>query len=178
MFLLFFGGVFCAFWCFFCFSRVSANFFLGFFFGAGMSKTGSSRSALRAAAAGESITPVRAGEFSLERARATTPSAEVQPQGEFGGKLPPVRTNQLNWGWPWPGRGLASCPQFGSFDGRSQGGFEKPALGCIFHRAGPGLPGDMRPGDDDKRNRPQGGFSKPALGCIFHKAGPGLPRGR
>ena len=108
----------------------------------------------------------------------STPSAEVQPQGKFGGKLPPVRTNQLNWGWPWPGRGLASCPQFGSFDGRSQGGFEKPALGCIFHRAGPGLPGDMRPGDDDKRNRPQGGFSKPALGCIFHKAGPGLPRGR
>ena len=107
-----------------------------------------------------------------------TPSAEVQPQGEFGGKLPPVRTSQLNWGWPWPGRGLASCPQFGSFDGRSQGGFEKPALGCIFHRAGPGLPGDMRPGDDDKRNRPQGGFSKPALGCIFHKAGPGLPRGK
>ena len=113
-----------------------------------------------------------------KRTAPTTPSAEVQPQGEFGGKLPPVRTNQLNWGWPWPGRGLASCPQFGSFDGRSQGGFEKPALGCIFHRAGPGLPGDMRPGDDDKRNRPQGGFSKPALGCIFHKAGPGLPRGR
>ena len=108
-----------------------------------------------------------------------TPSAEVQPQGKFGGKLPPVRTNQLNWGWPWSGRGLTSCPQFGSFDGRSQGGFEKPALGCIFHRAGPGgLPGDMRPGDDDKRNRPQGGFSKPALGCIVHKAGPGLPRGR
>ena len=25
-----------------------------------------------------------------------TPSAEVQPQGEFGGKLPPVRTKQLN----------------------------------------------------------------------------------
>ena len=32
----------------------------------------------------------------LKSTRPTTPSAEVQPQGEFGGKLPPVRTNQLN----------------------------------------------------------------------------------
>ena len=28
--------------------------------------------------------------------KGTTPSAEVQPQGEFGEKLPPVRTKQLN----------------------------------------------------------------------------------
>ena len=106
------------------------------------------------------------------------PHAQTGPKANLGGSYPQFVTKQLNGGWPWPGRGLASCPQFGSFDGRSQGGFEKPALGCIFHRAGPGLPGDMRPGDDDKRNRPQGGFSKPTLGCIFHEAAPGLPRGR
>ena len=39
--------------------------------------------------------------------------------------------------------------------------------------AGPGLPGDMQPGDDGKYD-----FLKPVLGCLFHKAGPGLPRDR
>ena len=73
---------------------------------------------------------------------------------------------------------MASCLQFGSFDGRTQGGFKKLALGCIFYKAGPGLPEDIRPGGDEKKKRPQGGFSKPALGCLFHKAGPGLPRDR
>ena len=33
---------------------------------------------------------------SLNRNSRTPPSAEVQPQGEFGGGLPPVRTKQLN----------------------------------------------------------------------------------
>ena len=33
--------------------------------------------------------------MAVRRSR-TTPSAEVQPQGEFEGKLPPVRTQQLS----------------------------------------------------------------------------------
>ena len=124
----------------------------------------------------------------------------MQPQGEFGGKLPPVRTDQLNWGWPWPGRGLASCPQFGSFDGRSQGGFEKPALGCIF--IGPALVclETCDPEMTTKETGPKAafqsrrwvvGFIRPALVCLeagnlgmttkkttprqLKKAGRGLP---
>ena len=49
-------------------------------------------------------------------------------------------------------RDLASWPQFDSFDGRPQGDFGKPALGCLYYKIGPGLPEDRQPVDDDKRN--------------------------
>ena len=37
-----------------------------------------------------------------------------------------------------------------------QGDFLKPALGFLFHKAGPGLPRDRQPGDDDEeKNDPK-----------------------
>ena len=49
-----------------------------------------------------------------------------------------------------------------------KGGFSKPALGCLFHKAGPGLSGDRHPGDDDGGGeRPQGDSKKPAMGFLL-----------
>ena len=64
-------------------------------------------------------------------------SATPRPRRIRGKVTPPVRTNHLNWGWPWPGRGLASCPQFVSFDGRSKAALKSRPWGAFF--IGPAL---------------------------------------
>ena len=63
---------------------------------------------------------------------------------------------------------LETCdPEVTTKKKRPQGGFSKPALGCLFHKAGPGLPRDRRPGDNNGKKRPQGDSKKPAMGCLF-----------
>ena len=70
-----------------------------------------------------------------------------------GGETTPRRLKKAGRGllffkWPaliclgYASRGLQQMnrPQFGFF---------KPALGCLFHKAGPGLPRNRQPGDDE-----------------------------